>query len=118
MFCILLPVLSFLLTILFGDLSFRKLKLSGMYQTIGFKEFRLKSGGHSNEVSAFYPSVTPLTEANNALWLRHGSKTLLGIARASGGNAYGSKNNNHTPLWLMRSFLSIRMETAEDGDLP
>jgi hypothetical protein len=118
-FCIILPVLSFFLTIFFGDLSLRKLKLSGKYQTIGFREFRMKSGeGHTNEVSVFYPSATPLTDANNAMWLRHGEKTLLGIARASGGNAYGNKDNKHTPLWIMRSFLSIRMETAEEGELP
>ena len=69
--------------------------------------------GHTNQVSVFYPSATPLTDGNNALWLRHGEKTLLGIAKANGSN-----ENNHTPLWIMRSFLNIRMETAEEGELP
>jgi hypothetical protein len=69
-------------------------------------------------VSVFYPSATPLTDANNAMWLRHGEKTLLGLARANGGNANGSNEINHAPLWIMRSFLGIRMETAEEGELP
>ncbi len=51
----------------------------------------MKSGeGHKNQVSVFYPSATPLTDANNAMWLRHGEKTLLGLARANSGNANGS----------------------------
>lgn len=59
-----------------------------------------------------------MTDANNPNWLRHGEKTLLGIARASGGNAYGSKDNNHGPLWIMRGFLGIKMDVCENGELP
>jgi dienelactone hydrolase len=59
-----------------------------------------------------------VTDANNPNWLRHGEKTLLGIARASGGNAYGSKDNKHGPLWIMRGFLGIKMDVSENGELP
>jgi hypothetical protein len=58
-----------------------------------------------------------VTDANNPNWLRHGEKTLLGIARASGGNAYGSKDNKHGPLWIMRGFLGIKMDVCENGEL-
>lgn len=118
LFCAILPVFSFYLSIIYGDLSFRKLRISGQYQNIGLRDTRLSSNGKTNQVSVFYPSNTPVTEANNTNWLRHGDKTLLGIARASGGNAYGNKGNKHGPLWIMRGFLNIKMDVSLNGELP
>ena len=46
-------------------------------------------------------------------WRRHGEKTLKGIAKASGGHAYGAKGDDmHGPLWTIRSLMSVKMNVV------
>lgn len=53
----------------------------------------------------------------NTKWLRHGEKTLLGIAMAAGGNAYGAKDGKHQSLAVLRSFRNVKLNTVHDGTL-
>lgn len=79
--------LSILAVVFFGECNFKRLKLIGPYQ-VGYREFR--SAKHGNEVSVYYPMDKQRYEeqitSRNVKWLRHGQKTLQGLAMASGKN--------------------------------
>lgn len=89
---ILLNCLSALLLILYGEADFNRLKNHGPYQ-VGYKEFR--TAKLDNEVSVYYPiskaEYSAKIATQNTKWLRHGDKTLLGIAKAMG--EYGSEKH-------------------------
>ena len=69
----------------FGECDFQKIKFAGQYK-IGHKEFRTRERG--NMVSVFYPmddsaETRELLKTRNTPWLRHGEKTMQGIANSS-----------------------------------
>jgi hypothetical protein len=70
----------------------------------------------------YYPTCSEEFRENirkddrNAAWLRHGDKTLLGIAKAGGGHAYGGKGK-HVSLKVMRSLRKIKTDTLIDGQV-
>ena len=42
----------------------------------------------------------------------------MGIARASGGHAYGAKGlDNHGPLWTLRSLARVKMDVVQEAEL-
>jgi len=91
---------------------------------VGFREFRLSGNSHDcdNEVSVFYPickeEYARSIGRRNVKWLRHADKTLMGIARASGGHAYGAKGlDNHGPLWTLRSLARVKMDVVQEAEL-
>lgn len=111
-----LSSVSLLLSHLFGEANFKNFKLNGPFQ-VGFKEFRTEK--HDNMVSVFYPidklQYDKQIKEKNVKWLRNGDKTLMGLARAGGGNAYGSKG--HMPLGIIRFFKNIYMDVVHNGDI-
>lgn len=102
---------------LFGELDFKGLKLNGPYE-VGFREFRTTE--FDNEVSVYYPISKDehrrhINEpGRNTEWLRNGDKTLLGIAKAAGGYAYGGKGK-HISLKSMRPFKFVSTNTLNYG---
>ena len=117
--CLITTLLGVANIVLLGEADFSKLKLNGPYE-VGFKEFRSETKG--NEVSVFYPISKGLYRlfinypGRNTDWLRHGDKTLLGIAKAGGGHAYGGKGK-HVSLNAMRPLRKIKMDTLNDGSI-
>lgn len=106
--------ISTLALILFGEVSFEKLKMTGPYQ-VGFREF--KTDDLNNAVSVFYPMDREIYDQqiklNNTPWLRNGSKTLLGIAKA--GHDYGTED--HPSMLFFRHMRKINMDTVYFGDI-
>lgn len=100
-------------------MNFKRIKLNGPYE-VGFKEFRTEKFG--NMVSVFYP-ITKEEHSDdigkpgrNTEFLRHGDKTLLGIAKAAGGYAYGGKGK-HVSLHTLRALKFVKTETLNNGTL-
>lgn len=108
---------SLSITYYFGEVNFKRIKLNGPYE-VGFKEFRSEKLG--NMVSVFYPIskeeyAKHIDEpGRNTEFLRHGDKTLLGIAKAAGGYAYGGKGK-HVSLHSLRALKFVKTETLNDG---
>ena len=112
--CLLITIVSIVLLILFGEFDFQRLKMEGPYQ-VGYKEFR--TSRLDTEVSVFYPiskvHYAKMIKKNNSVWLRHGDKTLRGIAKAS--VPYGIEN--HPPMPFFRYFRKVKMDTVQDGEI-
>lgn len=95
------------------------MKLNGPYE-VGFREFR--TAELDNEVSVFYPISKEEHRRHindpgrNTKWLRHGDKTLAGLARAA--DRYSRKGKGgHVPLWSIRFFKNVVMNTLTNGEL-
>jgi hypothetical protein len=109
---------SVLLQFLFGDSDMSRMKMTGPFE-VGYKEFRSAILG--SEVSVFYPidrdhykrHIGSSRGARNTHWLRHGDKTLLGVARAS--VPYGREDT--LPWFVFRFMRRIKLMTLTDGDL-
>ena len=107
---------SILLTYFFGESNFKKLKMTGPFE-VGHREIRSSVLG--SEVSVYYPidrehhRLKIRESRNNTSWIRHGDKTILGIAKAS--VPYG--RDDHLPLFLFRFMRYIKIDTVENGDL-
>ena len=105
---------SVLLLLAFGDSDFSRVKLTGPFQ-VGHRDIRTKFG---NEVSVYYPVDKEvykrmLRRSTNSDWLRHGDKSLQGIARAS--VPYGEEK--HKSIRWFRFLRFIKMNTLERGPL-
>ena len=110
-----LVLFSVVLMALYGETDFSKVILTGPYE-VGYKEFRTRV--LDNEVSVFYPISkahhSEKIQDSNTLWLRHGHKTLLGIAKA--GNIGGVARDT-TPVAMVRYLRDVKMDTIFNGDI-
>jgi hypothetical protein len=115
--CLMISTLTALLMYLFCEVDWKGLKLNGPYE-VGFREFRTTQ--FDNEVSVFYPISKEEHRRHindpgrNTEWLRNGDKTLLGIAKAAGGYAYGGKGK-HISLASMRPLKFVHTNTLNYG---
>ena len=78
---------TIILVFLYGDSDLERIKMTGPFE-VGYREFRTSKLG--NEVSVYYPVdrehykiMLKASSNNNTDWLRHGDKTLLGLAKSS-----------------------------------
>lgn len=113
----LLMLASFVCMLIFGEADLSFLKMAGPYE-VGYKEFR--TSALDNEVSVYYPiqrdvyrQIMKTQKGANTKWLRHGDKTLEGIARAS--VPYGQEDP--LPWFIFRYLRKIKMDTCTDAPL-
>ena len=109
--------LGILMTLLFGEGNFNRLKLSGPFE-VGHKDIHISSSG--NAVSVFYPmdkdvydKIMDEDSDRNSRWMRYGYNTRLGGARATA--PWGSDKHSHPFVWKFVE--RVRMLTVEDGPL-
>lgn len=104
-------------SILFGEATFDRLKLTGPFQ-VGHKDIHISSTG--NAISVFYPmdkhvyaEIMANEPHRNSMWARYGYNTRLGGARATA--PWGSDKHSHPFVW--KFIENTRMLTVEDGPL-
>ena len=104
--------LGILVTILFGEANFERLKLTGPFE-VGHKDIHISHTG--NAISVFYPmdpeihaQIMKKEPERNTKWMRYGYNTRLGGARATA--PWGSDTHSHPFVWKFVE--NVRMLTV------